>query len=120
MSTITMDQTFDQMFHSPSAVRPRSTVRLTRRGRVVVVLFALVAVIAVGIMVAAGSVATGQGGTPEPTAVVQVGPGDTLWGIASAAADDGDVGAMMHRIEKLNALDTGMLVSGQKLLIPTD
>ena len=116
MSTMTMDQ----MFHSPSAVRPRSTVRLTRRGRVVVVLFALVAVIAVGIMVAAGSVATGEGGTPEPTAVVQVGPGDTLWGIASAAADDGDVAAMMHRIEKLNALDSGMLVSGQKLLIPTD
>ena len=51
---------------------------------------------------------------------MQVGPGDTLWGIASAAADDGDVAAMMHRIEKLNALDSGMLVSGQKLLIPTD
>ena len=116
MSTMTIDQ----MFRSQSAVRPRSTVRLTRRGRVVVVLFALLAVIAVGIVVAAGSVATDEGGTPEPTAVVQVGPGDTLWGIASAAADDGDVAAMMHRIEKLNALDSGMLVSGQKLLIPTD
>jgi LysM repeat protein len=121
MSTMTIDQMFhSQVAHSPAAARPRSSVRLTRRGRVVVVLLALLAAIAVGIVVAAGSVATGEGGTSEPTAVVQVGPGDTLWGIASAAADDGDVAAMMHRIEKLNALDSGMLVSGQKLLIPTD
>jgi LysM repeat protein len=100
--------------------RQRSTVRLTRRGRAVVLVLALIAVLAVGIAVAGGSVATGHAGTPEPTAVVQVGPGDTLWAIAAAAADDGDVASMMNRIEKLNALDSGMLVSGQKLLIPTD
>ena len=118
MSTITMDQTFDQMFHSPSAVRPRSTVRLTRRGRVVVVLFALVAVIAVGIMVAAGSVATGQGGTPEPTAVVQVGPGDTLWGIASETAEPGHVREMVHQIQELNALSGAGLQVGQEIAVP--
>ena len=116
MSTMT----FDQIFHGQPAVRRRSSVRLTRRGRMLVILLGLLAVLAVGIMVAAGSVATGQAGTPEPTAVVQVGPGDTLWGIAAAAADDGDVASMMDRIEKLNALDSGMLVAGQKLLIPTD
>lgn len=116
MSTMT----FDQMFHGQPSTRPRSTVRLTRRGRVVVVLFALMAVLAVGIVVAAGSVATDKGGTPEPTAVVQVGPGDTLWEIASVAAGDGDVRDMMDRIEKLNALDSGMLVSGQRLLVPAN
>jgi Tfp pilus assembly protein FimV len=116
MSTMTIDQ----MFLDKQAVRPRSTVRLTRRGRAVVVLLALMAVLAVGIVVAAGSVATDKAGTPEPTAVVLVGPGDTLWGIASAAADDGDIESMMDRIEKLNALDSGMLMSGQRLLIPVD
>ena len=124
MSTMTIDQIFQaQPLARPlgrQGARSRSSVRLTRRGRAVVVLLALLAVLAVGLVVASGSVATDDAGTPEPTTVVQVGPGDTLWGIASAAADDGDVAAMMHRIEKLNALDSGMLVSGQKLLIPTD
>jgi LysM repeat protein len=116
MSTMTIDQ----IFHDKPAARPRSTVRLTRRGRVVVVLFALLVVLAVGIVVASGSVATDKAGTPEPTAVVMVGPGDTLWDIASAAADDGDVDAMIDRIQRLNALDSGMLVAGQRLLIPID
>ena len=121
MSTMTIDQIFSvQQGGGQPATRPRGTVRLTRRGRVVVVLLALVAVLAVGVVVASGSVATREAGTPEPTAVVQVGPGDTLWAIASAAADDGDVASMMDRIEKLNALDSGMLVSGQRLLIPVD
>ncbi|GAA4737562.1 hypothetical protein GCM10023350_21970 [Nocardioides endophyticus] len=114
MSTMTIDQMFQ------SSTRPRSTVRLTRRGRVVVVMLALMAVLAVGIVVAAGSVATDKAGTPEPSAVVMVGPGDTLWDIAAAAADDGDVASMIDRISKLNALDSGMLVSGQRLLIPVD
>jgi len=114
MSTMTIDQMFQ-----PST-RPRSTVRLTRRGRIVVVVLALMAVLAVGIVVAAGSVATDKAGTPEPTAVVMVGPGDTLWDIAGAASDDGDIDSMMDRISKLNALDSGMLASGQRLLIPVD
>jgi len=116
MSTMTIDQ----MFTASHPARPRSAVRLTRRGRVVVVLLALMAVLAVGLVVASGSVATGEAGTPEPTAVVMVGPGDTLWDIASVAAGDGDVESMMERIEKLNALDSGMLMSGQRLLIPVD
>lgn len=116
MSTMTIDQ----MFVGQPAVRRRSSVRLTRRGRVVVVLLALFALLAVGLVVAAGSVATGEAGTPEPTRVVLVGPGDTLWGIASAAADDGGTAAMMERIEDLNALDSGMLTAGQRLLVPVD
>ena len=77
--------------------------------------------LALGVAVAGGSVATRDSGTPEPTAVVQVGPGDTLWEIASTAAgSDGDVRSMIERIEKLNALDSGMLVAGQKLLVPVD
>ena len=48
-------------------------------------------------------------GTPEPTRIVQVHSGDTLWGIASELADDGDVRAMMEQIERLNALDSSVL-----------
>jgi hypothetical protein len=94
------------------------TMRLTRRGRLVVLTLALLAVLAVGLFVASGSVATAEPGTPEPTRVVMVGSGDTLWDIASGLADDGDVRAMIDRIERLNALETGMVVAGQELLVP--
>ena len=115
--------TIDQMFTGKPVARParmgaRSTVRLTRRGRVVVVLLALSLALLVGFVLASGSVATDEPGTPEPTRVVMVGAGDTLWDIAAGLADDGDVRAMIDHIERLNALDSGMLVAGQKLVVP--
>jgi LysM repeat protein len=114
MSTLTIEPAFRPVAFAPSG----SQVRLTRRGRVVVFLFSLVLAFAIGILVAAGSVATGEAGTPEPTRVVTVGTGDTLWGIASDLADDGEVSAMMQEIESLNALDSGMLAAGQRLVVP--
>ena len=59
-----------------------------------------------------------EAGTPEPTRVVTVGTGDTLWAIAADLADDGDVRAMMTQIERLNALESGMLSAGQRLVVP--
>lgn len=118
MSTLTIAPAF-----APAPVRrpaPRSQVRLTRRGRVVVLLAALLLAFVVGVVVAAGSVATGEAGTPEPTRVITVGSGDTLWAIAADLADDGDVRAMMQRIESLNAMDGGMLTAGQRLVVPAD
>ena len=78
--------------------------------------------LAVGVFFGAGSVATERPGTPEPTRIVMVGQGDTLWGIAAdaaAATGDGDVRAMITRIERLNALDSGMVLAGQRLRVPT-
>jgi hypothetical protein len=118
MSTLTIEP----LFHPVSLPRReqvrRSHVRLTRRGRVVVFVLSLVLAFAIGILVAAGSVATGEAGTPEPTRVVTVSTGDTLWAIASDLAEDGDVQAMMTKIERLNALESGMLAAGQKLVVP--
>jgi LysM repeat protein len=115
MTTMTLDTLFD----APRLTRPRSTVRLTRRGRVVVVVAALLVAIAVGVLLnAAGSVATQRPGTPEPTRIVQVGSGDTLWDIAAGLADDGDVRAVMEEIKQLNALDSGVLQAGQRHVVP--
>ena len=114
MSTMTIDQ----MFAGRPAARPRGSVRLTRRGQVVVVLLTLLVALTVSVVLAAASTATDEAGTPEPTRVVLVGPGDTLWDIASAVAEGGDVRAAMEHIEDLNALDTAALQSGQRLLVP--
>ena len=45
-------------------------------------------------------------------------PGDTLWGIAGELAADGEVRTMVERIERLNALDTALVQSGQRLRVP--
>jgi LysM repeat protein len=96
----------------------RSTLRLTRRGRLVVLLLALAVVLTVGFALASGSVATERPGTPEPTRVVMVGAGETLWDIAADLADDGDTRAMMDEITRLNALDSSMVSVGQELVVP--
>jgi len=100
---------------------PRTEVRLTRRGRVVVFVASLVVVLSAAFFgLTDRSVATDKAGRPEPTTVVMVGYGDTLWGIADEAAGDGSTSDMVDRIIDLNALDSGMVVAGQKLRVPTD
>ncbi len=113
MSTLSLAPAF-----TPAAARTRSTVRLTRRGRLVVFLTSLFLVLGVAFMLAGGAVGTGEAGQPAPTQIVQVAPGDTLWGIASEIATDGDVRSMMSEIERLNALDSAVLGAGQKLVVP--
>ena len=51
----------------------------------------------------AGSVATGEAGTPEPTRVVMVEPGDTLWGIAAEAGDSDAATGLLGSADQLAA-----------------
>ena len=94
-------------------------VRLTRRGRGVVLVLALLVVLAVGVALGGGSAATGESGVDVATEVVVVDHGDTLWGIASErAAHGGEVRAVMTEIEQINRLDSAALMVGQRLHVP--
>jgi hypothetical protein len=85
------------------------------------VVAALLVAFAVGVFVtAAGSVATQRPGTPEPTRIVQVGSGDTLWGIASELADGGDVRSMMERDQAAQRARLQALQAGQRLVVPAE
>lgn len=100
-------------------VRPEGGVRLTRRGRVVMLLACLAVVSAVAFFLGASSVATQQPGAEAPAEVVTVGTGETLWELAAERTEPGgDVRDMMVRIERLNALETTALDAGQRLLVP--
>ena len=116
MSTLSISPSFTTSPTRPA--RTCSTVRLTRRGRVVVFLVALAVALGAAFLLAGGAVGTEEAGTPPATEVVQVAPGDTLWGIASEIAADGDVRAVMSEIEDLNALDSAALTAGQMIRIP--
>jgi hypothetical protein len=104
---------------SVQVAEPRpSSVRLTRRGRLVVVGAGLLAALGVGFVAATGSLANDK---PEPTRAVMVQPGQTLWDLASRSAaqtGSGDVRSMMTHIETINHLDSATLQVGQTLRVP--
>lgn len=127
MSTMTLDQLFETTrtapvraaSPTPRPVRPRSTVRLTRRGRVVVFVAGLLVLLGLGLLISNGAGAALHAGTPESTHSVVVAPGDTLWDLATEAAGaDGDVRSMIDHIEKINGLAGASLSAGQTLRIP--
>ena len=93
-------------------------LRLTRRGRLVVLL-AMVGVLLVAVtLLGSRSAATHRPGTPVPTRTVVVHQGDTLWGIAAQVAAPGKVRETVHEIEDLNALSGPALSVGQEIAVP--
>jgi hypothetical protein len=96
----------------------RSTLRLTRRGRLVVLGLGLAAALGLGLYAASVSTASDH---PEQTRTITVQPGQTLWDISSraaAATGGGDVRSMMSHVEAINHLDSGSLQVGQHLRVP--
>ncbi len=101
---------------SVEIARPRpSSLRLTRRGRLVVFGAGLAALLGLGFVAATGSLANDQ---PEPTRVVTVQPNQTLWDIAAGVSAGGDVRSTMAHLEAINHLDTTTLQVGQHLRVP--
>lgn len=97
-----------------SAVTARSSLRITRRGRLVIHAVALLVVLLPG---AWRAMATAQVEGPS-TVAVTVQPGDTLWGIASEVDPGADPRALIAEIRELNSLAQSGLVPGQVLLVP--
>lgn len=119
MSTITILPAFAPTRSSRTArTSSRTSVRLTRRGRVVVLMAALALVLMAGFFLGSVAVGTNEAGEAPATEIVMVEPGQSLWSIASDLTDSGDVRTTMREIERLNALDTVALSAGQKLRVP--
>ncbi|WP_082600351.1 LysM peptidoglycan-binding domain-containing protein [Nocardioides sp. Soil777] len=119
MSTITVSPAFAPTRSSRTArTSSRSAVRLTRRGRVVVLMASLALVLMAGFFLGSVAVGTNEAGQTPATEIVMVEPGQSLWSIASDLTDSGDVRTTMREIERLNALDTVALSAGQKLRVP--
>ncbi|HST98101.1 MAG TPA: LysM peptidoglycan-binding domain-containing protein [Geodermatophilus sp.] len=95
-------------------------LRLTRRGRRLVLALAFVGAVALGSLVAPLVEGAGDGGLQlagERSVVVE--PGDTVWSIAGEAAGaDQDVRTVVDAIEELNDLEGSALVPGQVLELP--
>ena len=117
MSTVAINPGFTRT-HTRTRRGPASAERLTRRGQVVAVLLLLGLLLAVLTVYGSHSAATGEAGAPVATRTVEVGEGDTLWGIASEVAAPGQVRDMVHQIQELNALSGAGLQVGQEIAVP--
>src|SRR5215831_17012968 len=105
----------------------RNTVRLTRRGRIVVAVMltaACLSLVMLAWLAIAARAAQAADGGQSPGAVYQnltsvvVHPGQTLWSIASQAEPTADPRAVMQQIIELNALRGTSVVPGQRLWVP--
>ena len=94
------------------------SVRLTRRGRLLVTLAVLIALVS-AVLAGAASVAAGTAELGRPTTVeVVVQPGQTLWGVATSVSPGGDPRDVVREIRELNGLEGSALLPGQALAVP--
>ena len=112
--------------------RPSAGVCLTRRGRLArtLLVLSLSIVLGAGFAMKAGAGDAGASGSNALSAakingssdatyvVVTVAAGETLWSLASAMADGGDVQALVADIASANSLSGVDVEAGQKLRIP--
>lgn len=101
-----------------AVVAPSSSVRLTRRGRLVVFAAVLLAALLSFALLAGPAVSIGSvHRTPTRTVVVQ--PGQTLWDIATRIDPKADPRDLVAQIVELNSLtDGGTIRVGQPLAVP--
>ncbi|MBG6180560.1 LysM peptidoglycan-binding domain-containing protein [Arthrobacter sp. CAN_A1] len=118
MSVITTHQ------NSPVAENGAAKLRLTRRGRLLLVGLPIV-LLASAVLMLSGffnspAKAAAEGGEVTQTVSVSVAAGETIWQIATEFAPDRDPRDVVSEIVELNSLGTSVLQAGQQLDVPTN
>ena len=108
----------------PERPAPLPPLRLTRRGRIVLIGIPLVLLAALLLSLAgffnAPAKASDSAAELQTTSAVTVTvqPGQSLWGIAAAVAPDRDARDVVADIVQLNNLSAGAVFPGQQLFVP--
>ena len=99
--------------------KPTPRVRLTRRGKVVVLAGAVALIALLVVMFGSSSFAGDQVGAAPETTSVRVMPGQTLWEIAAEANPNGDIRKTVDEIVRLNSLpNASALQLGSEIAVP--
>lgn len=125
MSTIALDRSngcdtprVRHLHAVPDATSPIG-VRLTRRGKTVILVAAMAIVTLLVIMFGASTAATDLSGPPLQTRTVTVTAGQTLWQVAAAANPNGDIRATVDDIVRINSLpNASSLQMGSQIAVP--
>ena len=132
MSTSAVDMDFTAVRLAPSraasatvtsAPAPHaapSRLRLTLRGRRVLMTLAALPLIAIALFVALnGGMATATDADPAELSYVTVSGGDSLWSIAEEIAPGEDPREVIAQLLRFNELSSVGVVPGQQLAVPT-
>ena len=99
-------------------------LRLTRRGRVVVVVATALVLAALSLVIAGAAQATNYPGparaSQQSLAQVTVLPGQSLWSVAESADPGTDTRVVVQQIIELNRLTGNVVFAGQRLRVPRD
>ena len=101
-----------------SPTRTSPPVRLTRRGRIVIVLMLMLCLLAAAFTLGRGS----SQAAPRQHLVrhtVTVEAGETLWSVAARIAPHADPRLVVADISALNHLTSAVVEPGQQLIVPT-
>jgi hypothetical protein len=94
-----------------------ASLRLTRRGRLVLVMTVMTLLVFAGFTLGRGSsLAASRAHTTRHTLVVE--PGETLWSVAARIAPHDDPRLVVADIESLNHLATPAVEAGEQLIVP--
>jgi LysM domain len=111
---------------TPATPRPREVpavpLRLTRRGRAVVVVAVALLVTVISLLAAGAVQATSHapptGAARQNLVQVVVRPGQSLWSVAESTDPDQDPRAVIQQIVELNGLGSDVVSAGQQLWVP--
>ncbi len=96
----------------------KQPIRLTRRGRRVVALLAIIPIALTFLLIGMrGAVAT-DGTVQSETQSVVVKPGQSLWDVAVAISPNTDPRETIWLIQQLNTMETSEVMAGQALIVP--
>jgi hypothetical protein len=105
--------------HAVPDAKPAPRLRLTRRGKVVVMTAAVALIALLVVMFGSSSFAGDQPGAAPETTSVRVLPGQTLWQIAAQANPNGDIRKTVDEIVRLNSLpNASALQLGSEIAVP--
>ena len=125
MTAIGITTTVPSPADATRAVAVRATrLRLTVRGRRVLALIAaLPAIVALAVAIIGGgsALASRDEGAPAGTfETITVADGDSLWSIAEEVAPSHDPRDVVDELVRLNALEGAVVWAGQRLSIPAE
>ncbi|MGN6741998.1 MAG: LysM peptidoglycan-binding domain-containing protein [Amnibacterium sp.] len=96
---------------------PRRRLRLTRRGRVVLVVLPAVLALSSAFVVTSTPFAQAE---PAVQRTVVVGTGDSLWSLAERLAPSSDPRDVVAELERANGLRGAAVQAGARLVVPAD
>lgn len=120
--TIAVDRSTRTTGHATAPVEPRTHLRLTRRGRVVLTTLAALPLVLGSVAVAVnGGVAAAEGTSSVSAAAfeyITVESGQSLWELAQSIAPTQDPRDVIADIVNLNQLASDAVQPGQRLALP--